>query len=443
MSQRGALPIVAVVGRPNVGKSSLVNRILGRREAIVQESPGVTRDRRSFVAEWRGRSFEIFDTGGLEPGAEGLDARVTEQAQLAIELADVVVLVTDGVTGPLEDDALVAASLRRAGKPTLVVVNKIDDSREEPAAADFFRLGLGEPLPVSALHGRGSGDLLDALVAVLPEGREEPDDAWGGVAIIGRPNVGKSSLLNALLKQERSIVDEVPGTTRDPVDSVIVVDDRKLRLVDTAGMRREVQIKDEIEYFGWLRSRRTLSRVDAVVLVVDIAEGVTGSDQRIASDVLESGRACVVVLNKWDLLTGDEVDRARLERDIAERLRFVPWAKVVRTSARTGRGVERVFPAVLEAISSHRRRLPTAEVNRIIRRAQERRPHPRRGGRAVRVLYAVQVHASPPTVALFSSAPLEPSFVRYLEHSLRDVEGFAGSPLRMEVRVKSRREVKG
>jgi GTP-binding protein len=226
------------------------------------------------------------------------------------------------------------------------------------------------------------------------------------------------------------------------VDSLLVVDDRILRLVDTAGMRREVQIKDEIEYFGWLRARRTLSRVDAAVLVVDISEGVTGSDQRIASEVLESGRGCVVVLNKWDLLTGDEVDRARLERATADRLRFVPWAKIVRTSARTGRGVERVFPAALEAISSHRRRLPTAEVNRIIRRAQERRPHPRRGGRSTRVLYAVQAHSSPPTVALFSSGRLEPSYLRYLEHSLRDEEPFAGSPLRLEVRVRTRRKVK-
>jgi GTPase len=350
--------------------------------------------------------------------------------------------VTDGITGPLEDDALVAESLRRAAKPALVVVNKIDGPTEEPAAADFFRLGLGEPHALSALHGRGSGDFLDALVAVLPEREERADPAWGSVAIIGRPNVGKSSLLNALLRQERAIVDEIPGTTRDPVDSMVEVGDRIVRLVDTAGMRREVQIKDEIEYFGWLRSRRTLTRVDAVVVVVDISEGVTGSDQRIASDVLESGRACVVVLNKWDLVTGDEVDRARLERDTAERLRFVPWAKIVRTSARTGRGVERLLPVALEAISSHRRRLQTADVNRIVRRAQEARPHPRRGGRSIRVLYAVQTDVSPPTVALFSSGRLEPSYIRYLEHSLRAVEPFAGSPLRFETRVKTRREVK-
>ena len=441
MNQRRGLPVVAVVGRPNVGKSSLVNRILGRREAIVQETPGVTRDRRSFVAEWSGRSFEIFDTGGLEPGAEGLGARVAEQAQLAMEAADVVVLVTDVGSGPIEDDMLVAGSLRRAGKPAMVVVNKVDDPRDEPAAAEFFRLGLGEPRALSALHGRGSGDFLDALVDLLPEPGAAPDTEWGAVAIIGRPNVGKSSLLNVLSKQERAIVDVSPGTTRDPVDSLVEVDGRSLRIVDTAGMRREVQIKDEIEYFGWLRSRRTLSRVDAAILVVDVSEGVTGHDQRIADEVLRAGRACVVVLNKWDLLTGDEVDRARAERDVSDRLRFVPWAKVVRASARTGRGVERVFPAVFEAIASHRRRLPTAEVNRVIRRAQERRSHPRRGGRAARILYAVQAHSSPPTVVLFTSGRLDAAYVRYLERSLRHEEPFAGSPLRLEVRQRTRRKV--
>jgi GTP-binding protein len=436
-----SLPVVAVVGRPNVGKSSLVNRVLGRREAIVQESPGITRDRASFIAEWAGRSFEIVDTGGLEPGAEGLGARVTEQAQLAVEAADVVVLVTDVTTGPLEDDAVVADMLRRGAKPTLVVVNKVDDVEAEPAAAEFFRLGLGPPRPLSALHGRASGDFLDALVEMLPAVADSRDEAWGAVAIVGRPNVGKSSLLNAFLREERSIVDPAPGTTRDPVDSLLEVGGRRLRIVDTAGLRRRVQISDEIEYFAWLRSRRTLDRVDAAVLVIDIAEGVTGLDQRIASEVLGAGRACVVVLNKWDLLTGDEVDRARVERGVADRLRFVPWGKIVRTSALTGRGVERVLPAVLEAISSHRRRLETAVLNRVVRQAQERRPHPRRGGRAARVLYAVQTHESPPTVLLFASAELEPSYLRYLEHSLRAVEPFSGSPLRIEVRLRTRRKV--
>ena len=435
------LPVVAVVGRPNVGKSSLVNRILGRREAIVQETPGVTRDRRAFEADWAGRSFEIIDTGGLEPGAEGLDARVVEQAQVAIEAADAVVLVVDAVTGPIEDDLLVADSLRRSGKPVIVAANKVDDPREEPAAAAFYRLGLGHPHALSALHGRASGDFLDALVALLPEAPEQRTQQWGAVAIVGRPNVGKSSLLNTLLSEERSLVDEVPGTTRDPVDSFLAVGDRALRIVDTAGMRRQVQIRNEIEYFGLLRSRGTLRRVDAAILVVDIAEGVTGHDQRIADEILESGRACVVVLNKWDLLTGDEADRKRLERDVRERLRFLRWASVVRTSALTGRGVKGVLPAVVEAVESHRRRLPTAEVNRIVQIAQDHRPHPRTGGRARRILYAVQARTGPPTVVLFVTGSLEASYLRYLENRVRLVEAFAGTPIRFEVRLRTRRKV--
>lgn len=442
MGSRHGLPVVAVVGRPNVGKSSLVNRILGRREAIVQETPGVTRDRSSFTAEWRGRSFEIFDTGGLEPGAHGLDARVGEQAGVAIEAADVVVLVVDAGTGMLEDDAAVAATLRRSQKPVLVAVNKVDDHRDEPLAATFFRLGMGTPHPLSALHGRGSGDFLDALVDLLPPVAGTDRSDWASAAIVGRPNVGKSSLLNGLLREERALVDASPGTTRDPVDSWLDLGaGRVLRIVDTAGMRREVQIKDEIEYFGWLRSRRVLARVDAAFLVVDVSEGVTGADQRLAEAIRSAGRACIVALNKWDLVRGDEADRSRLNRDIDEALRFLPWAPIVRTSARTGRGVEKLLPALEGAVDSHRRRLPTATLNRIVHDAQDRRPHPRVGGRATRVRYSVQASVSPPTIVLFASGRLEPSYVRYLENQMRVAEPFAGSPLKIEVRVRSRRKV--
>lgn len=435
------MPVVAVVGRPNVGKSSLVNRVLQRREAIVQEMPGVTRDRRGFLAEWAGRRFEIFDTGGLEPGAEGLDARVAEQAQVAIEMADVIVLVVDAVAGPLEDDHLVADALRRSNKPTLVVANKVDDPRDEPMAAAFHRLGLGDPYPLSALHGRGSGDFLEALVAHLPDTHAAADDAWASIAVVGRPNVGKSSLLNALLGEQRSIVDSIPGTTRDPIDSYLRLDEeRTLRVVDTAGMRREVQIKDPVEYFSFLRSRQTLGRVDAAVLVIDASEHVTGHDQRIAQEIVESGRACVVVLNKWDLVKGEDTDRHRMERFILERLRFLDWATIVRTSARTARGVHRVLPAVIEAVGSHRRRLPTSVVNKLIGDAQERQPHPRVGGRAHRILYSVQAETAPPRFLMFATGKLEPGYLRHLEHRIREVEPFRGSPLVVETRIKSRHE---
>ena len=440
ISQEGrGLPLVAVVGRPNVGKSSLVNRVLGRREAIVEETPGVTRDRRSFVAEWAGRRFEIMDTGGLEPGAKGLDARVAEQAEVAMEAADLVVLVVDATAGALEDDLIVAERLRRSSKPVLVVANKVDDPRDEPSAAEFYGLGLGAPVPLSALHGRGSGDFLEELVARLPEVETEESGAWGSLAIAGRPNVGKSSILNALLREERSIVDSVPGTTRDPVDSFVEVEGRTLRIVDTAGMRRRVAIGESLEYYSWLRSRQAIQRADAVLLVVDMGEGVTALDQRIAQDVVESGRACVIALNKWDLVPTEDTDRDRAERDIKERLRWLEWAKVVRTSALTRRSIDRLLPAVVEALESHRRRLPTAAVNRVIADAQARRPHPRAGHRAVRVLYAVQASTAPPEVVLFSTGRLSPGYLKYLEHRIRETEPFDGTPLKLRTRIRKRR----
>jgi GTP-binding protein len=437
--------VVAVVGRPNVGKSSLVNRILGRREAIVEATPGVTRDRAGFAAEWSGRRFEIVDTGGLEPGPRGLDAHVVEQAQVAIEAADLIVLVVDAVSGPIEDDAVVAAELRRAGKPVIVAVNKVDDPSDEPAAAAFFGLGLGEPIPVSALHGRGSGDFLSVLVGRLPETVGEDADSWGSIAIVGRPNVGKSSILNALLGEARAIVDPVAGTTRDPVDSYLQINtpegSRDLRIVDTAGMRRQVQMKDPIEYFAFLRARRTLSRVDLALLVVDASEGVTGHDQRIAEEIVEHGRACVIAVNKWDLAAPEETDRQRLEQSLARDLRFLDWATWVRTSAQTGRGLDKLLPAIYQGLQSHRRRLSTSVLNEVIAAAQERRPHSRTRGRAIRVLYAVQARVSPPTVLLFTNGILQPDYLRFLQHQIRSFEPFEGSPLRLEVKVKSRRKV--
>jgi GTP-binding protein len=436
------LPVVAVVGRPNVGKSSLVNRFLGRREAIVEETPGVTRDRRHFVAEWEGRAFEVVDTGGIEPGPEGLDALVVEQAEHAMAIADLILLVVDASAGATEHDLAVAERLRGSETPVLLVANKVDDARDEPSAAELWSLGLGEPFPVSALHGRRSGDLLGELVARLPERAAEGTGEWASVAIVGRPNVGKSSLLNVLLGESRSIVDSTPGTTRDPVDSRIELPDgRRVRIIDTAGMRRQVAVKDPLEYFSWLRSRKTLTRADVAVLVIDVAEGVTGLDQRLAEAIVESGRACVIALNKWDLLDEDD-DRTALESGVKRRLRFLDWATVVRTSALTGRGVERVLPAATAAVEAHRHRLPTAAVNKILGDAQTRRPHPRTGGRSVRVLYGAQARVGPPTFVLFANARLQRSYLRYLEHALRD-ERFAGSPLKLEVRTRAKAPVEG
>ena len=439
---RSRLPIVAVVGRPNVGKSSLVNRVIGRRAAIVEETPGVTRDRQSFTAEWSGRRFELVDTGGLEPGQHGLDARVAEQAQVAMELADVIILVVDAQAGPIQDDFEVAAPLRGSPKPVLVVANKVDDPQDEPMAAAFHRLGLGDPIPLSALHGRGSGDFLDLLIARLPDERgDSGDDTWGSIAIVGRPNVGKSSLLNKLLGEERSIVDSTPGTTRDPVDSLIAMEDgRVLRVIDTAGMRREVKIDDPIEYFSFLRSRGTLTRADAAILVIDAAEAVTSHDQRLAEAITDAGRACVVALNKWDQVPGQGSDRDRFDEHIRRRLRFLTWAPLVRTSALSGRGVSRLLPAVDRALTSHRHRLPTSLVNRIIRDATEARPHPRSGGRGTRVLYAAQAETAPPTFVLFTTGRIETTYLRYLEHRIRDAEPFEGTPITFKVRLRSRRE---
>ncbi len=438
---RSNLPIVAVVGRPNVGKSSLVNRVIGRRAAIVEATPGVTRDRQSFTAEWAGKRFELVDTGGLEPGQHGLDARVAEQAQVAMVLADVIVLVVDAQVGTTQDDLEVAEQLRRFDKPVVVVANKVDDPQDETMATAFHRLGLGDPMPLSALHGRGSGDFLDELIGRLPDEREGDDQTWASIAIVGRPNVGKSSLLNRLLGEERSIVDSTPGTTRDPVDSLIALEDgRVLRIVDTAGMRREVKIDDPIEYFSFLRSRGTLTRADAAILVIDAAEAVTSHDQRLAEAITEAGRACVIALNKWDQVPGEGPDRDRFDDHVRRRLRFLSWAPIVRTSATRGRGVGKLLPAVDRALTSHRTRLATSVVNRIVRDAQDARPHPRSGGRAVRILYALQAEVGPPTFVLFASGRIEESYLRYLDHRVREVEPFDGTPLSFKVRLRSRHD---
>jgi GTP-binding protein len=351
--------------------------------------------------------------------------------------------VGDSVSGVVQDDHDVAKILRKSDRPVIVVANKVDDPADAPAAAAFHRLGFDRVLPVSALHGTGSGDLLDAVIESLPAERSEASSEWGSVAIVGRPNVGKSSMLNAVSGEYRSIVDSRPGTTRDPVASTVELDDRTLRLVDTAGMRRQVRIEDPIEYFSWLRSRRTVERVDAVILVIDVSEGVTSHDQRLAEHIVEEGRACVMALNKWDLLPEEGVDRERLLDEVAHSLRFMDWALTVRTVATTGRGITKLLPAVVTALEAHRRRLSTSMVNRVLRDAQVERPHPRTSGKAVRILYGVQAQASPPTFVLFATGRLDAAYARFIEKRLRaaDPEGFAGSPIRLRVRQRSRHPV--
>lgn len=437
------LPLVAVVGRPNVGKSSLVNRVLGRREAIVEATPGVTRDRHGYEAEWAGHRFEIVDTGGLEPGAQGLETLVREQAELAIQAADVVVMVVDIVTGPLQEDAAVARILQRSGKPVVVAANKADEPRSEADAQLFLSLGLGSPCALSALHGRGSGDFLDAVVARLPPTTSTESATWAAVAVVGRPNVGKSSLLNALTGERRALVDSRPGTTRDPVDShLLLPGGESIRIVDTAGMRRAVRIDDPLEYFSLLRAQRVLERVDVALLIVDADEGVTGHDQRIAEEIASGGRACVIAMNKWDLAPDDPPERLRLERSSDQRLRFMPWARRIRTSALSGRGLHRIGPALEEAVASHRRRLGTSVLNNIIHAAQESNPHPRTRGSTVRVYYGAQVAVSPPTVLLFTSAPLSTRYVRFLEGRIRAAEPFHGSALTLRWKLRNRRQLK-
>jgi GTPase len=430
---------VAVVGRPNVGKSTLVNRILGRRAAITQEQPGVTRDRVAYEAEWSGRRFEVVDTGGWEPRASGLQARVVAQAERAMAEADLVLFVVDATVGVTEEDAAVAARLRRGRVPVLLVANKVDSEAVEAELGDLWSLGLGEPLPVSGLHGRGSGDLLDAIVERLGTGRavaEEPPAP--ALAIVGRPNVGKSSLLNRLAGEELAIVDPTPGTTRDTVDSTVTRDGRRYRLVDTAGMRRSFQRAEGADYYAFVRSLEAVDRADVALLVLDAPEGIAEQDQKVAVRAAEAGCALVLLANKWDLM--DEEARRQFDLDLERKLYFVDWAPLLRVSARTGRGVEKVWGLVDGALAERNRRVPTAALNQWLGRATERTPPPPVRGRTVKVRYATQARVAPPELVLFATGQLTPSYRRYLEKDLRRTFGFQGTPVRLVVRVRTRED---
>jgi GTPase len=441
------VPVVAVVGRPNVGKSTLVNRILGSRQAVVEDTPGVTRDRVAYDALWRGRSFTLVDTGGWEavPSAEGAHAsrnlaqQVAAQAQLAVQAADAVLFVVDAVVGITDADEAVAAVLRRSGKPVVLAANKVDDAPAEPGAAALWSLGLGEPYPVSAMHGRGSGDLLDVLLAALPEAPREAEDTGGGprrVALIGRPNVGKSSLLNRLAGEQRVLVDEVAGTTRDPVDELIELGGIPWRFVDTAGIRRRARESQGADYFAGLRTAGALERAEVAVVLVDASEPLTEQDLRIVSMVIDAGRALVLAFNKWDLV--DEERRLRLDRDIDRQLHTARWAPRVNISAATGRHVEKLVPALETALAGWETRVPTGRLNAWLADLVAATPPPVRGGRAPRILFATQAGVRPPHFVLFTSGFLEAGYRRFIERRLREEFGFAGSPVQVSVRLRQR-----
>ena len=439
----GPAPVVAVVGRPNVGKSTLVNRILGSRQAVVEDTPGVTRDRVAYDATWAGRAFTLVDTGGWDPAAEGteaLAARVAWQARLAVEAANAVLFVVDAVVGATDADDAVAAVLRRSGKPVVLAANKVDDAPGEPAAASLWSLGLGEPYPVSALHGRGSGDLLDAVLASLPDAPAEPFGITGGprrVALLGRPNVGKSSLLNKLAGQPRAVVDKVAGTTRDPVDELIELSGKTWRFVDTAGIRRRFRESQGADYYATLRTAGALDRAEVAVVLIDASEPLTEQDLRIVGMVIEAGRGLVLAFNKWDLV--DEDRRRFLDHELDRQLHTARWAPRVNLSAVTGRHIDRLVPAIETALAGWETRVPTGRLNAWLAALVAATPPPVRGGKQPKILFATQPGTAPPHFVLFTTGFLEASYRRFIERRLREEFGFAGSPVRVSVRPRDKR----
>ncbi|WP_158889139.1 ribosome biogenesis GTPase Der [Amycolatopsis anabasis] len=438
-----AQPVLAVVGRPNVGKSTLVNRILGRREAVVQDVPGVTRDRVAYDALWSGRRFTVVDTGGWEPGATGLQGAVAAQAELAMSTSDAVLLVVDASVGATATDEAVAKVLRRSKRPVLLAANKVDDERLLADTASLWSLGIGEPIPVSALHGRSSGDLLDKIVAALPEAPREGEWVAGPrrVALVGKPNVGKSSLLNKLSGEQRAVVDSVAGTTVDPVDSLVELDGETWRFVDTAGLRKRVQTASGTEYYASLRTKTAIDASEVAIVLLDASEPLSEQDLRVLSTVVEAGRACVLAFNKWDLV--DEERRYQLDRELDRGLVRVPWAEKVNISALTGRSVRKLAPALRTALASWDQRVPTGQLNGWLSDLIAATPPPVRGGKQPKVLFATQAGIRPPTLVLFTTGFLEAGYRRFIERKFRERFGFAGSPVRINVRVREKKPKPG
>ena len=433
------LPVLAVVGRPNVGKSTLINRFIGRREAVVEDVPGVTRDRVTYEAEWNGKRFVLIDTGGWDRKVRGMAAQIAAQAERAVNDADAVAFVVDATVGITDTDEAIVQVLRRSGKPVILVATKVDDQQMELEAAALWSLGLGEPHPVSGLHGRGSGDLLDVIVDTLPDEGSGLSRKGGPrrVALLGKPNVGKSSMLNALAGSERSVVNEVAGTTVDPVDELVMLGGKPWWFVDTAGIRRRAKEASGHEYYATLRTQAALDRAEVAIVLVDASEPMSEQDVRIVSMVIEAGRALVIAFNKWDLT--DEDRRHYLEREIDRDLRQVTWAPRVNVSALTRRHVDRLVPALETALASWEQRITTGQLNQFFSALTQAHPHPLRGGKQPRILFGAQVAVGPPTFALFTTGFLEAGYRRFIERRLREEFGFEGTPIRLVMRVRERR----
>lgn len=434
-----ALCTVAIVGRPNVGKSSLTNRFLGRREAVVEDVPGVTRDRNSYLAEWANQRFWVQDTGGWDSNVKGLNAHIARQAEVAMDTADVIIFVVDTRVGATETDIMMARKLQRSKVPVLLVANKFDSPQQYADLSLFYSLGLGDPWPVSALHGNGSADVLDEMLRLFPETPRQTSITSGPrkVALVGKPNVGKSSLLNKFANEERSVVDNVAGTTVDPVDSMVQLDEQMWRFIDTAGLRKKVKNAQGHEYYASLRTRGVIDAAEVCVLLIDASEPISEQDQRVLAMILESGKALVLVLNKWDLM--EEERRFLLERELEQQLRHIPWATRVNISAKTGRALNKLEPAMIAALESWDKRVTTGQLNNWIREAIAANPPPMKNNRLPKVLFATQAGTQPPTIVLFTTGFLDAGYRRYLERKFRERFGFHGTPVRIAVRVRERK----